>query len=75
MDVEQKCGQIRSHSKKGDWTTSLSDLELYELIVRYRAESAEIKTECEQLGIPYFDIGLGSDHVENLALEHLLGIK
>jgi hypothetical protein len=61
VDVDHKCRAIRAFETKGDWTVSLTDSALADLVVRFKVESAHIQEQCERHGLAYFDVGTGSD--------------
>ena len=56
IDVKAKITEIRTYTEIDHWTTSLSDHELENLIIRYQKESGEIQTECFRLGIPFVQV-------------------
>ena len=55
-NVEAKITEIRTYTPVNHWTTSLSDYELGNLIIRYLKESREIQAECFKLGIPFVEV-------------------
>ena len=55
VNVEAKITEIRTYTRMDHWTTSLSDYELGNLIIRYQKESREIQAECFKLGIPFVE--------------------
>ena len=55
VNVEAKIAEIRTYTPVDHWTTSLSDYELENLIIRYQKESREIQVECFKLGIPFVE--------------------
>lgn len=69
--TEQKCREIRAFSRKGDWSEGLSDSDLFDLVVRYQAESAKLRDECADHGLAYFGMGCGAEADWDSALTHL----
>ncbi len=48
VDVDRKCRAIRAAEEKGDWTASLTDTALADLVVRFKAESVRLQGQCER---------------------------
>ena len=65
INVKTKITEIRKYTKTDHWTTSVSDHDLKNLIIRYEKESREIRAECSKLGIPFVeanDVHTAIDH-------------
>jgi len=57
ISLEDKYNFIRKYSRSSDWTESLSEEELKEIIQEYINDSIEIKKKCEEYDIPFIDTG------------------
>ena len=69
--AKEKCREIRTFAENGDWTERLSESELFDLVVRYQAESAKLRVDCEERGLTYFEMGgAGAANLETV-LNHL----
>lgn len=56
VNVEAKITEIRKYTRIDHWTTSRTNHELENLIIRYQKESHEIQAECFKLGIPFVEV-------------------
>lgn len=56
-DCAEKCSRIRADARENDWTTSLNDPKLEEVVHRFIEESLGLKAACERLGIRFVDTG------------------
>lgn len=53
IDVNTKYSDVRAHVDADHWTRKHDDVNLQNLINRYKKESRDIQTRCLQLGVPF----------------------
>ena len=53
IDVTAKHSDVRVHAPANHWTTKHDDVNLWNLIDRYKKESRDIQARCLQLGVPF----------------------
>ena len=53
IDVNAKYSDVRVHAPANHWTTKHDDVNLWNLINRYKKESRDIQAKCLQLGVPF----------------------
>ena len=53
VDVDTKYSHVRAHAPANHWTTKHDDVNLWNLIGRYKKESRDIQARCLQLGVPF----------------------
>jgi hypothetical protein len=56
ISVLEKMNQIRLNPTYNDWTSSLSDQDLYDLCVNLIDQSLETRESCLNYNLPYFDL-------------------
>ena len=55
VTCDKKCESIRQYARPGDWTESLSQEELRQLVKRYIIESRRLMEACAQTGYQFID--------------------
>ncbi len=71
VDTDQKVREIRAAEHTGDWSSQLSDSELFDLVVRYQTESTKLQGACEEHGLAFFEMSKARDSSLDLVLQHL----
>lgn len=56
VDIERKLGHIRQFSDPGSWIDDLSDLDLRQIIEKYKHESLIMKEQCLKYNLPFIDM-------------------
>ncbi len=56
ISVEQKMQNIRQNPSFNEWTKDFSDSQMYELCQKLIFKSQEIQKQCEEFGLPFFDL-------------------
>ena len=69
---DKKCASIRQYARLGDWTESLSQEELRQLVKRYISESRSLMEACVQTGYQLIDTSHHFNDILDRTLHALL---
>ena len=70
-EIDRKLEQIRQFSTKGSWTDDLSDLDLRNIIEKYKNESIIMKEQCLEYDFPFIDMSSDFTSSLNVAIKTL----
>lgn len=72
IDVEEELKLIRKYDKDHFWTTKISDNELRKWTYDNIEFSKYLESECQKLGITYYDTSVNREEVLQKALEDII---